>query len=188
MSAHSCWNTDMDDREHPLIWLIIGWALMALFTPPDILATVAIIVGLAGGPAFILFVVRSLNSRDGQKRGDPAKDGDSFLAWVRSFRRSKFAAIGYSAFALCALTVLFPPWVKVRADWELTGFGFGSHELKVHETHFAGYDFLMSKAKQPQHDTSGASHELTYYRVLKELLAAEWIAICACASTFHRRR
>src|SRR6516225_4476558 len=137
----------MDDREYPSIWTAIaeiampmigGAIIVALFTKPVMLAmfrAVAIIVGLASGPAFILLVVRSLNSRDAQNRGEQKSS-----ASVGFFGRNEFASIGFSAFALCVMAVLFPPWVKVRADWAMSGFGFGSHEVKVHETHFAGYD------------------------------------------------
>ena len=171
--------------------MIGGAIIVALFTKPVMLAmfrAVAIIVGLASGPAFILLVVRSLNSRDAQNRGEQKSS-----ASVGFFGRNEFASIGFSAFALCVMAVLFPPWVKVRADWAMSGFGFGSHEVKVHETHFAGYDALLSTAKRQQEirspaHTPGANYEFTYCRVLKPLLVAEWIAICATARAIYRRR
>jgi hypothetical protein len=96
------------------------------------------------------------------------------------------AVVGSGAVALCVLTLLFPPWVKERADWRETGFGFGSEKLKAYESHFVGYHFMFSESMRETErrlpHTPGASIELTSYHPLRSVVAAEWIAVWTVAS------
>lgn len=90
--------------------------------------------------------------------------------------------IGLLSALLISLTVLFPPWLEVHC--ERRQVLFVSHRVKVHETSFAGFDYIFAKSKWeillPKHG-SGEHFESVEFDLYWPLLVGEWVAVIAVA-------
>lgn len=88
------------------------------------------------------------------------------------------------------LTVLFPPWLEVKAQRQQVLYW--SQTVKEYDASFAGYHFLFAdrrwqtNASSPNKlASSGQVYDVTGYRIFWGLLIAEWVVIvCAAAGLF----
>jgi hypothetical protein len=90
-----------------------------------------------------------------------------------------FAVIAFGTLSVLALTVLVPPWVKLKT--QRREVLYYSERVKVYEQTFAGYDYLMAGAKWqrtgPANASSGTYFDADEYQVFWPLLVGEWVVL-----------
>jgi hypothetical protein len=83
------------------------------------------------------------------------------------------------------LTVLLPPWVKVKCQRQALLFGFSNH-VKDYERTFVGYHFLLGSSKwqtvgPPTARLAGQTFDVTEYRIFWPVLIGEWLLLSLAA-------
>ena len=90
----------------------------------------------------------------------------------------------WGAFVIFALTVLPPPWLKVKCQRK--DLLYYSGYVKDSEPTFVGYDFFFAGPKwespePPVGTTPGETFVVTEYRIFWTVLLAEWVVIVLAA-------
>src|SRR5262249_35784642 len=88
------------------------------------------------------------------------------------------SVLGCGTVLVVILTLLFPPWVKVKCQrQELLYF---STRAKVYDRTFAGFDFIFSGQKwtrTPDPNVSGQLFDSTEYDIYWPVLIGEWLVV-----------
>lgn len=98
--------------------------------------------------------------------------------------------IGLVSLPVITLTVLFPPWLEVHC--QRRQILYWSQRVSIHETSYAGFDYLLSgdkwaTTKTPPNPSSETLFEAKEFDVYWLLLAGEWVAVLAVAATFYMK-
>lgn len=109
----------------------------------------------------------------------------------RAFGRFGVAVLcGLGAALFMALTLLYPPWLKVECDRYMVLYF--SEQREIHTKAFAGFDNLFSGRKRertwtPPNPPAGTPFTSVEYNVWWTLLVAEWTAIVVAAVLAYKQ-